>query len=300
MATDLIRDYVKPTLLDRLIGWANPDAGIRRFFARQRLTRAYSAASPLDSWRPRRPTASANADHAADARTLRSKSRALIQNVEYIAAGMNARVAHIVGTGIVPIWGGRHGPLLNELWKDFVRFADADGLHNIYGLQALATRALDADGEVLVRIRARLPTDDLPVPMQFQVLEIDWLDETRQTSDTGNVVIHGKEYDALGRCVAYYLWDQHPGDIAVLRARGMISRRVPAQQIIHLYAPTRPGQGRGFPRLSPVINRVRDLQHQVPMQRGGTADEVAETIVWLLSPAASYTTMSLLDVSGGR
>jgi NAD(P)-dependent dehydrogenase (short-subunit alcohol dehydrogenase family) len=47
-------------------------------------------------------------------------------------------------------------------------------------------------------------------------------------------------------------------------------------------------------------DRVRDLQHQVPMQRGGTAAEVAEAIVWLLSPAASYTTMSLLDVSGGR
>ena len=47
-------------------------------------------------------------------------------------------------------------------------------------------------------------------------------------------------------------------------------------------------------------NRVRDLQHLVPMQRGGTAAEVAEAIVWLLSPAASYTTMSLLDVSGGR
>ena len=47
-------------------------------------------------------------------------------------------------------------------------------------------------------------------------------------------------------------------------------------------------------------NRVRDLQHQVPMQRGGTADEVAQAIVWLLSDAASYTTMSLLDVSGGR
>ena len=47
-------------------------------------------------------------------------------------------------------------------------------------------------------------------------------------------------------------------------------------------------------------NRVKDLQHQVPMQRGGTADEVAQAIVWLLSDAASYTTMSLLDVSGGR
>ena len=47
-------------------------------------------------------------------------------------------------------------------------------------------------------------------------------------------------------------------------------------------------------------NRVRDLAHQVPMQRGGSAEEVAQAIVWLLSKEASYTTMSLVDVSGGR
>ena len=47
-------------------------------------------------------------------------------------------------------------------------------------------------------------------------------------------------------------------------------------------------------------DRVNNLKHLVPMQRGGTADEVAQAIVWLLSPAASYTTMGLLDVSGGR
>ena len=47
-------------------------------------------------------------------------------------------------------------------------------------------------------------------------------------------------------------------------------------------------------------NRVRDLQHLVPMQRGGTADEVAQAIVWLLSDASSYTTMSFIDTSGGR
>ena len=47
-------------------------------------------------------------------------------------------------------------------------------------------------------------------------------------------------------------------------------------------------------------DRVEALKHQVPMQRGGTAHEVAQAIVWLLSDAASYTTMSLLDVSGGR
>jgi NAD(P)-dependent dehydrogenase (short-subunit alcohol dehydrogenase family) len=47
-------------------------------------------------------------------------------------------------------------------------------------------------------------------------------------------------------------------------------------------------------------DRVRQLAHLVPMQRGGTADEVAQAIVWLLSPEASYTTMSFVDVSGGR
>jgi NAD(P)-dependent dehydrogenase (short-subunit alcohol dehydrogenase family) len=47
-------------------------------------------------------------------------------------------------------------------------------------------------------------------------------------------------------------------------------------------------------------DRVAQLMHLVPMQRGGSAEEVAQSIVWLLSSAASYTTMSLLDVSGGR
>ncbi|MBA2963061.1 MULTISPECIES: SDR family oxidoreductase [Ramlibacter] len=49
-----------------------------------------------------------------------------------------------------------------------------------------------------------------------------------------------------------------------------------------------------------IPDRVQQLAHLVPMQRGGGADEVAEAIVWLLSPQASYTTMSLVDVSGGR
>ena len=47
-------------------------------------------------------------------------------------------------------------------------------------------------------------------------------------------------------------------------------------------------------------NRVHDLAHLVPMQRGGTSEEVAQAIVWLLSDASSYTTMSFLDISGGR
>ena len=47
-------------------------------------------------------------------------------------------------------------------------------------------------------------------------------------------------------------------------------------------------------------NRAKDLAPMVPMQRAGTAQEVGEAILWLLSDASSYTTASVLDVTGGR
>ncbi|MBS0434828.1 MAG: SDR family oxidoreductase [Proteobacteria bacterium] len=46
--------------------------------------------------------------------------------------------------------------------------------------------------------------------------------------------------------------------------------------------------------------RAKQMAPMVPMQRAGSADEVAQAIVWLLSDAASYTTGAILDVSGGR
>jgi len=47
-------------------------------------------------------------------------------------------------------------------------------------------------------------------------------------------------------------------------------------------------------------DRARELAPQVPMQRAGSADEVAQAVVWLLSDAASYTSGAVLDVTGGR
>jgi NAD(P)-dependent dehydrogenase (short-subunit alcohol dehydrogenase family) len=47
-------------------------------------------------------------------------------------------------------------------------------------------------------------------------------------------------------------------------------------------------------------DRAERLAPQVPMQRAGSATEVAEAVLWLLSDAASYVTGTTLDVSGGR
>jgi NAD(P)-dependent dehydrogenase (short-subunit alcohol dehydrogenase family) len=47
-------------------------------------------------------------------------------------------------------------------------------------------------------------------------------------------------------------------------------------------------------------NRVDRVKEFVPLKRGGTATEVAQAIVWLLSGDASYTTGAFIDVTGGR
>lgn len=47
-------------------------------------------------------------------------------------------------------------------------------------------------------------------------------------------------------------------------------------------------------------DRAMRLAPQIPMGRPGTAEEVAKAILWLLSPDASYSTGTVLTVSGGR
>ncbi len=46
--------------------------------------------------------------------------------------------------------------------------------------------------------------------------------------------------------------------------------------------------------------RVDRIKHQLPLQRGGQAEEVAAAIAWLASDESSYTTGSFIEVAGGR
>jgi len=130
---------------------------------------------------------------------LRGKSRDLVRRNAWANAALESYVANAVGTGIKP-QSMVKDPVLREaiqaLWSDWTESADAAGLTDFYGLQALACRAMLEGGEALVRIRYRRPEDGLPVALQLQVLEPEHLPVTLSTqADNGNVIRADIEFE---------------------------------------------------------------------------------------------------------
>lgn len=249
--------------LDKAIGVVAPGAGLRR--ARQRqamgiLTRAYDGAKlgrRTEGWIA--AGTGANAEIAPAIARLRDRSRDLVRNNPYAAKAVTALVSNMVGTGLQPRARAATPELAaaaDRLWSDFARAADADGLTDFAGLQALIVRSLVESGEVLVRLRERRIEDGLPVPLQLQVLEADHLDSGKSEDlRDGGFVLQGIEFDALGRRRAYWLYPRHPGD-----GRGsLVANRVPAERLLHLFERLRPGQARGVPWFAPVMLKLRDL-----------------------------------------
>ena len=250
-----------PTLLDRAIAWFAPTVAVKRQRARTALAfaRSYDGAKigrRTDGWRT--GSTSANAELLPALTALRNRSRDLVRNNPYARRAVGALVSGMVGSGFVASLNGAR-PDVRAAWESFVATCDADGQLDFYGLQSLIARCLFESGECIVRLRRRRPDDGLLVPLQLQVLEPDHLDAGKtQSLAGGGRIVSGVEFDAIGRRVAYWLHPDHPGDVTI-GVSGMTSARVPADQVIHLYEKSRPGQVRGVPQMAASMMRMRDL-----------------------------------------
>jgi lambda family phage portal protein len=210
-----------------------------------------------DRWRA--TGADANAENAPALAKLRNRARDQRRNNPFAERAITGIADNAVGAGIVPLplaKRDRDGLRLMDLWKAWAEttICDADGLEDFYGLQHMIMEAVAESGECLIRRRRRFSSDGLPVPLQLQVLEADFLDENKAATIGPNEVIQGVEFDALGRRVAYWLFDRHPGSNAAWGS--LQSTRVPAEDVIHVFLRKRPGQARGYTWLAPVIQRM--------------------------------------------
>jgi lambda family phage portal protein len=255
----------KLNFFDRAILAIFPQWGLSRVRARV-MARHFEAASVgrrTDGW-SRRGTDANSAASGAALSHLRGKARDLARNNPYARRGIKRIVTNTVGWGIRPKPTGSGAQLIMGLWKLWAETTqcDAAGRLTFYGLQKLVMRTVVESGEVLIRRRLRRPVDGLAIPLQLQVLEPDFIDTSKDgmTGTAGGPIIQGIEFDALGRRIAYWLFDQHPGGGSQpMSGMGMESRRIPADGVLHVYDQERPGQVRGPSWLASVAVRLSDF-----------------------------------------
>lgn len=195
----------------------------------------------------------------AGGENLRARARQLCRENPYAANAVEGFVAAAVGAGIKPSSLISDPATKKAVMAAFLRWtdeADADGLTDFYGLQALAGRAMFEAGECFIRFRARRPSDGLSVPLQLQLLEAEHLPLSHNEDlGEGRTIRAGIEFDAIGRRVAYHFLKSHPGDLT-LNFSGLLKTIVPASEVMHLYRPLRPGQVRGQPGITPGMIRL--------------------------------------------
>lgn len=245
---------------DRAILSLFPKWGGRRIQEKAKaeiIARHYEAAKRTrrtENWT--RSLGDANAVNGTAISELRTHARDLIRNNGWAQRAEDAIAAHTVGWGIAP----KIAPAFAEKWKAWAdtTACDADGLLTFAGLQDLVVRTVATAGECLVRRRWRRASDGLPIPLQLQVLEPDFLDTSKDNAgNQGNKIIQGVEFDKLGRRVGYWLFEDHPGSSVV--GTSPVSRRVPASEIVHVFKVGRPGQVRGVSWFGTAIVPIKDL-----------------------------------------
>lgn len=257
--------------LDRLTGAFAPVWTLQRQRARaaaEVLLRAYEGAASgrrTATWN--RPTGDANST-TMEVANLRQVARDLVRNNPIAAASMDIIADHVVGTGIVakPMAATRAATnQARDRWKAWAETTacDAAGLHDFAGLEKLVIRTVAESGEALIRRRVRRPEDGLPIPMQLQVLEPDYIDSSRDTLPvrsgaplSAGRIVQGVEFNGIGRRTGYYLFSEHPGSTF---AGSATSSLVPAAEILHVFRLSRPGQVRGVPWLAPIMLRLKEL-----------------------------------------
>lgn len=260
--------------LDRVALAVSPSWALNRLRSRaaalavQRHYEAASGGRRTAGWP--RSGADANAANGPALHTLRAHARDLCRNNGYARRGRSRIGNGTVGWGIMAkaqLAAGAEADRLQKRWSAWAKgtSCDADGRLNFYGLQRLVMRSIVESGEVLVRRRRRRPSDGLEIPLQLQVLEADFLDTAKDGPATVNgqvtgQIIQGVEFDLIGRRVAYWLFDQHPGS-GRLRpgATSFTSRRIPAEELLHVFRVDRPGQVRGVSWFAPAIVKLKDF-----------------------------------------
>lgn len=203
--------------------------------------------------------------------TIRDRARDSARNDWSGESGLQKWTTTLIGIGITPRFKRIKSPArrlaIIDLYNDWTKVADADGVLDFYGLQTLAVRSWLEAGEVFIRLRPRSVDANLVVPFQVQLLEAEYVPlfdtDTFPGLLVGNKIRSGIELNAYGRRIAYWMYKFNPNDglkgrIGTITPTADQLIRIAASQVRHMYFPNRPGALRGVSMFAPLLARLRD------------------------------------------
>jgi lambda family phage portal protein len=207
-----------------------------------------------------------------DRPTMDARSRQMIRDDPHIKSIQRAFKRNVVGTGITAtsIARDRAGNLLADFnkradtlfydWARNKRLVDKERRRNFWQFQRWAMDEIVAVGEAIMLIGyEHRPAHQCGLVLQ--AIEAEQLDLYKYEHE-GREVRGGVEVDEFGAAVAYWIWPRHPFDVRGLARPAPLSLqsvRFEARRIVHVYDAERVRQTRGVTRLTPVLQKARDL-----------------------------------------
>jgi lambda family phage portal protein len=208
-----------------------------------------------------------------------ARSRYLSQNNPYTAAAREAWVSAMAGTGIKPSKLGETAAVkqaLQELWFDWCSEADFDGLQDHYGQQGMIAGEIFEAGEAFAIFEDEETDDGLP-SFKIRLVPAEQCPYSAMPARVapGNSVYMGIEFDAQGKRVAYHFLKRPPNEFRTDARSVTVDyiERVPADRVLHIFRPLRPGQVRGIPiTLSGMVTlAMTDMYDDAELERKRTA-----------------------------
>lgn len=201
-----------------------------------------------------------NAELYSAMRTLRDRARDLEKNNALVRRYLSLVAENVIGDRGVKLQcrnvmpDGRQNEKANAAiegaWAEWSRPENlsVDGRMGLAAFEQAVMRGVARDGEAFVRI-----VRSTPYGIGLQLIDPALVDETlnREAGQGRGKIVLGVEMNDWGRPVAYHVCKGHPNDFT--DRGGRETERIPADQMLHLFVPRRPGQVRGESWLAPVM-----------------------------------------------
>jgi len=231
---------------------------------------------PNQNFRP--GSRSADAEIKRGLKTILGRCRDQAQNNPSIAGNIRRIANNVIRSGIRPQFQFRDSEdkldtNINRAWEKlfmrWARYSDVAGHDSFWAQQRLALSHMWIDGEYFIH---RVWDTSIPgvVPLRLELLERDHLNTSIDGElDNGNIARQGVEQDPVsGKPIAYHLFPNHPGDYQY-GSLVQDSRRILAEDIIHVFERQRISQSLGVPWIVSIVMEAFDLEDYRSFERIG-------------------------------